>query len=124
MPLEYYLLFQDLHPNKLCIILSVDIHKSSWYRTRCNRTTTLFRGISSPFMPLHPTVYAELLSKIKKHKAKVWMVNTGWTGGEFGTGERIELRYTRKMLSEAIAGKLDKVEYVKIPFSDFRYPYK
>jgi phosphoenolpyruvate carboxykinase (ATP) len=77
----------------------------------------------SPFMPLHPTVYAELLAeKIKKHKAKVWMVNTGWTGGEFGTGERIRLRYTRKMLSEAIAGKLDKVEYVKDPIFGFQVP--
>ena len=77
----------------------------------------------SPFMPLHPTVYAELLSKkIKKHKAKVWMVNTGWTGGEFGTGERIKLHYTRKMLSEAIAGKLDKVEYVKDPIFRFQVP--
>ena len=77
----------------------------------------------SPFMPLHPTVYAELLAKkITKHKAKVWMVNTGWTGGEFGTGERIKLRYTRKMLSEAIAGKLDKVEYVKDPIFGFQVP--
>lgn len=77
----------------------------------------------SPFMPLHPTVYAELLAeKIKKHKVKVWMVNTGWTGGEFGVGERIKLRYTRQMLSQAIDGKLDKVEYVKDPIFGFQVP--
>ncbi len=77
----------------------------------------------SPFMPLHPTVYAELLAdKIKKHKAKVWMVNTGWTGGEFGTGKRIKLQYTRKMLSEAIDGKLNNMEYVKDPIFGFQVP--
>jgi phosphoenolpyruvate carboxykinase (ATP) len=77
----------------------------------------------SPFMPLHPTVYAELLAdKIKKHKVKVWMVNTGWTGGEFGVGERIKLKYTRQMLSQAIDGKLDKVEYVKDPIFGFQVP--
>ncbi|NBW70933.1 MAG: phosphoenolpyruvate carboxykinase (ATP), partial [Bacteroidetes bacterium] len=77
----------------------------------------------APFMPLHPTVYAELLAeKIKKHKVKVWMVNTGWTGGEFGVGERIKLKYTRQMLSQAIDGKLDKVEYVKDPIFGFQLP--
>ena len=77
----------------------------------------------SPFMPLHPTVYAELLAdKIKKHKVKVWMVNTGWTGGEFGVGERIKLKFTRQMLSQAIDGKLDKVEYVKDPIFGFQVP--
>lgn len=67
----------------------------------------------APFMPLHPTVYAELLAKkIRKHNANVWLVNTGWTGGAYGEGHRMKLAYTRKMLSEALAGNLESVEYV------------
>ncbi|MTI89103.1 MAG: phosphoenolpyruvate carboxykinase (ATP) [Balneolaceae bacterium] len=67
----------------------------------------------APFMPLHPTDYAELLAdKIRKHNASVWLVNTGWTGGEFGEGHRMKLSYTRKMLSEALAGNLDNAEYI------------
>jgi len=66
----------------------------------------------APFMPLHPTRYAKLLAqKIKKHNANVWLVNTGWTGGKYGEGHRIDLPYTRKMLREATAGHLDNVEY-------------
>ncbi|WMJ74198.1 phosphoenolpyruvate carboxykinase (ATP) [Cytophagaceae bacterium ABcell3] len=53
----------------------------------------------APFMLWHPNKYAELLSsKIKKHNAKVWLVNTGWTGGDYGTGSRIKLKYTRAII--------------------------
>lgn len=70
----------------------------------------------APFMPLHPTVYAELLAeKIRKHNSSVWLVNTGWTGGPYGIGSRMKLPYTRKMLSEAISGNLNNVEYTKDP---------
>ncbi len=64
----------------------------------------------APFLPLHPSVYADLLGeKISKHKSRVWLVNTGWTGGPFGTGERIRLPYTRAMVDAAMAGELDGV---------------
>lgn len=77
----------------------------------------------SPFMPLHPSVYAELLAeKIKKHGAKVWLVNTGWTGGVYGVGSRMKLSYTRKMLAQAIDGDLEDVEYVKDPVFGFQIP--
>ena len=77
----------------------------------------------SPFMPLHPSVYAELLAeKIRKHNAKVWLVNTGWTGGPSGIGERMKLSYTRKMLSEAINGGLDDVEFIKDSIFGFDVP--
>lgn len=77
----------------------------------------------APFMPLHPTVYAELLAvKIRKHNAKVWLVNTGWTGGEYGTGSRMKLAHTRRMLSEAIAGNLENVEYVVDPKFGVKIP--
>lgn len=79
----------------------------------------------SPFMPLHPTVYAELLAeKIRKHKSKVWLVNTGWTGGVHGVGSRMKLGYTRAMLTQAIDGKLDNVEYVNDPIFGFQIPIK
>lgn len=66
----------------------------------------------SPFMPLHPTVYAELLAdKIRKHNSHVWLVNTGWTGGEYGVGNRMKLSHTRQMLKEAIAGNLNDGEF-------------
>ncbi len=67
----------------------------------------------APFMPLHPTVYARLLAeKIKKHNSDVWLVNTGWTGGPYGTGSRMSLPHTRRMLSEAISGNLKDAEYL------------
>ena len=61
----------------------------------------------APFMPLHPTVYAEMLSKkIKDANVNVWLVNTGWTGGPYGVGKRMELKYTRAMIQAAMAGRL------------------
>ena len=65
----------------------------------------------APFLPMHPSVYARMLGeKLKKHDAQVWLVNTGWTGGPFGTGKRMELAYTRSMIGDALAGRLDDVE--------------
>ncbi len=64
----------------------------------------------APFMPRHPTVYAKLLGeKLAEHGSQVWLVNTGWTGGPYGVGERIELPYTRAMVSAALKGQLDNV---------------
>ncbi len=66
----------------------------------------------APFMPLHPTKYAELLgAKMNQHKVNVWLINTGWSGGAYGKGSRIKLKYTRAMISAALDGKLDDVEY-------------
>lgn len=77
----------------------------------------------APFMPLHPTVYAELLAeKIRKHKANVWLVNTGWTGGEYGVGHRMKLPHTRRMLKEAIEGNLDDAEYKNDPIFGLSIP--
>ncbi|WP_155592670.1 phosphoenolpyruvate carboxykinase (ATP) [Lysinibacillus cavernae] len=65
----------------------------------------------SPFLPLPATVYAEMLGqKIDEHGAQVYLVNTGWTGGEYGTGSRMKLSYTRTMVRAAIDGKLANVE--------------
>jgi phosphoenolpyruvate carboxykinase (ATP) len=63
----------------------------------------------APFLPLHPHVYAELLgAKIARHGAQCWLVNTGWTGGPFGTGQRMRLSHTRAMVRAALAGQLDR----------------
>jgi phosphoenolpyruvate carboxykinase (ATP) len=63
----------------------------------------------APFLPLHPNVYAQLLGeRIANHGAQCWLVNTGWSGGPAGTGERMRLSYTRAMVRAALAGKLDR----------------
>ncbi|MDN7227169.1 phosphoenolpyruvate carboxykinase (ATP) [Planococcus sp. N064] len=65
----------------------------------------------SPFLPLHATVYAEMLGqKIDEHGVDVFLVNTGWTGGEYGVGNRMKLSYTRTMVRAAIKGELHDVE--------------
>jgi phosphoenolpyruvate carboxykinase (ATP) len=65
----------------------------------------------APFMPLHPTKYAEMLSK-KIQEADESLVNKyGWTGGAYGTGSRMKLKYTRAMITAALNGELDAVEY-------------
>lgn len=64
------------------------------------------------FLPLHPTEYAELLGeKMKERSVKVWLINTGWSGGAYGVGSRIKLRYTRSMITAAMNGELDNVDF-------------
>jgi phosphoenolpyruvate carboxykinase (ATP) len=66
----------------------------------------------APFMPLHPTVYAEMLSKkMKESGVDVWLINTGWTGGPYGVGTRMKLKYTRAMITAALEGKLGLYNY-------------
>lgn len=68
----------------------------------------------SPFLPLPANRYAEMLGeKIDEHNAKVFLVNTGWTGGEYGVGERMKLAYTRAMVEAALEGELNNVETIK-----------
>ena len=66
----------------------------------------------APFMPQYPTVYAELLGeKLKKHNAQAWLVNTGWSGGGYGIGKRIDLPVTRQMLTAILNGKLENSNF-------------
>ena len=63
-------------------------------------------------MPLHPTKYAEMLGlKMKEYNVNVWLINTGWSGGEYGIGERISLKYTRAMITAALNNELNDVVY-------------
>ncbi len=76
--------------------------------------TTFSACFGRVFLPLHPTQYAELLGqKLEQHpEVNVWLINTGWTGGKYGEGKRMNLKYTRAMINAAMRGDLDEVEYV------------
>jgi phosphoenolpyruvate carboxykinase (ATP) len=77
----------------------------------------------APFMVHHPFKYADLLrQKMAKHGCTCWLVNTGWTGGPFGVGKRISIRYTRNLLNAALDGKLQRVEYRKDKLFNFEVP--
>ncbi|MGQ3132142.1 MAG: phosphoenolpyruvate carboxykinase (ATP) [Flavobacteriales bacterium] len=68
----------------------------------------------SAFMPLHPTKYAELLGKkMKENDVRIWLINTGWSGGAYGVGSRMSLKYTRAMITAALNGELDNVGYTQ-----------
>lgn len=74
--------------------------------------TTFSACFGSPFLPLHPTQYAEMLGKkMQEHKVNVWLINTGWTSGGYGIGSRIKLKYTRAMIGAALEGKLNDVDF-------------
>ena len=77
----------------------------------------------APFMPLHPTRYAEMLSKkMQEAGVNVWLVNTGWTGGPYGIGNRMKLKFTRAMITEALEGRLSNVEFVQHPIFGLDMP--
>lgn len=77
----------------------------------------------APFMPLKPSVYAELLGeKIAKHGSKSWLINTGWSGGPYGVGSRMKIQYTRAMLNAALSGELDDVDTIEDPIFGLHIP--
>ncbi len=86
-------------------------------------TTTFSACFGKAFLPLHPTSYAELLGeKLKKNKVNVWLVNTGWSGGSFGVGSRMKLSFTRAMITAALNGELDKVQFESMPVFNLAMP--
>ncbi|NNM16068.1 MAG: phosphoenolpyruvate carboxykinase (ATP) [Bacteroidia bacterium] len=75
------------------------------------------------FLPLHPTKYADLLGeKLRNGDVNVWLVKTGWTGVEFGTGSRIKLSYTRALITAALRGELSNVDYQTMPVFGLEIP--
>ena len=77
----------------------------------------------APFLPLNPNVYARMLGeKIAAHRSSVWLVNTGWTGGAYGTGSRMKIAHTRAMITAALTGQLDAVEYRRHPIFNIEVP--
>ncbi len=78
--------------------------------------TTFSRFFGEPFMPCNPDVYARMLGeRMERHQAEVFLVNTGWSGGPFGEGERMDINLTRALVKAAMNGDLKKVKYVEDP---------
>jgi phosphoenolpyruvate carboxykinase (ATP) len=77
----------------------------------------------APFLPQPPAVYARMLGeKLERHRSAVWLVNTGWTGGPYGEGERMPIGATRAMLHAALSGRLDHVRFRTDPTFGFEVP--
>jgi phosphoenolpyruvate carboxykinase (ATP) len=85
--------------------------------------STFSACFGAPFLPLHPGKYAEMLGKkMTQHNVNVWMINTGWSGGPYGVGQRMKLGYTRAMITAALEGKLDNVAYEAHPVFGMMMP--
>lgn len=85
--------------------------------------STFSACFGAPFLPLHPGKYAEMLGeKMKANKVNVWMINTGWSGGSYGIGNRMKLSYTRAMITAALNGELDNVEFEAHPIFGMLMP--
>jgi phosphoenolpyruvate carboxykinase (ATP) len=85
--------------------------------------TTFSACFGAPFLPLHATEYAKMLGeRMTEHGVRMWLVNTGWTGGGYGVGHRMKLAHTRAMISAALEGKLDNVSTVEHPVFGLAVP--
>lgn len=85
--------------------------------------STFSACFGAPFLPLHPAKYAHMLGdKMQEHKVNVWMVNTGWTGGPYGVGTRMKLKFTRAMITAALEGKLNNIQYENHPMFGVAVP--
>lgn len=85
--------------------------------------TTFSACFGAAFLPLHPTKYAEMLGrKLKESGANVWLINTGMTGGVYGVGSRMSLKVTRGLITAALNGQLNGVEYETLPIFNFQIP--
>jgi phosphoenolpyruvate carboxykinase (ATP) len=86
-------------------------------------TATFSTCFGAPFLPLAPARYARMLGdRIKAHDAYVWLVNTGWTGGPYGSGHRMKIAYTRAMIAAALSGALDGIEFYRDPVFNVEVP--
>lgn len=85
--------------------------------------TTFSAGFGQAFLPMHPTKYAELLGKkMTESKVNIWLVNTGWSGGGYGVGSRMKLKFTRAMITAALEGKLENATFEEHPVFGIAYP--
>ncbi|MBI4385199.1 MAG: phosphoenolpyruvate carboxykinase [Nitrospinae bacterium] len=86
-------------------------------------TATFSTCFGAPFMALHPSVYANMLGeKIARHNVHCWLVNTGWTGGPYGVGKRIEIAHTRAMINAILSGELEEAATVADPIFGLHVP--
>ncbi len=86
-------------------------------------SATFSTCFGAPFMPRHPSVYAKMLGeKMAATGANCWLVNTGWTGGAYGTGERMKIAHTRSMVRAALSGSLDQIAAARHPLFGLAMP--
>lgn len=86
-------------------------------------SATFSTCFGAPFLPLPAATYAKMLGeRIKKHNAQVWLVNTGWSGGGFGVGERINIQFTRAMVNAVLTDQLEKAQFETEPFFGLAVP--
>jgi phosphoenolpyruvate carboxykinase (ATP) len=86
-------------------------------------SATFSTCFGAPFLPLNPNVYAKQLGeRIAKYQSRVWLVNTGWTGGSYGVGSRMKIAHTRAMIRAALTGALDTVQYQRHPIFNLEIP--
>jgi phosphoenolpyruvate carboxykinase (ATP) len=86
-------------------------------------SATFSTCFGAPFLPLNPNVYASQLGeRIAKYNSRVWLVNTGWTGGPHGVGSRMKIAHTRAMIRAALSGALDHVQYQRHPVFNIDVP--
>src|SRR5437764_5196011 len=86
-------------------------------------SATFSTCFGSPFLPLPPKTYAEMLGRrLREHHAQCWLVNTGWQGGPYGVGKRMDIPYTRAMVDAAVEGELIKHEFEIEPAFGFSIP--
>ncbi len=84
---------------------------------------TFSSAFGAPFLLLHPTKYAtDLSEKIKQHGSRVYLINTGWSGGAFGTGKRIKISVTRTLINAIHSGEIDRCEFLQTKPFGFGYP--
>ncbi len=85
--------------------------------------TTFSTCFGAPFLPLDPSVYAEMLGKkIDTYNSNVYLINTGWSGGPYGVGKRMSIKHTRAMVTAALSGELEKSEFVLDPIFNVLIP--
>lgn len=78
--------------------------------------STFSACFGSVFLPLHPTIYAEMLAeKMKKYNVKAWLMNTGWSGGKYGVGKRMDIKVSRTLIDGIHSGALDNAYYENFP---------
>jgi phosphoenolpyruvate carboxykinase (ATP) len=86
-------------------------------------TATFSACFGEAFLPLHPTVYAKLLGKkIDKHNVNVYLVNTGWTGGEYGVGHRMSIKNTRACINAILDGSIENSDFDTLPIFNLKIP--
>jgi hypothetical protein len=99
--------------------------KDVWFKWTATEagSATFSTCFGAPFMPRHPSVYGELLKRlIAEHGVDCWLVNTGWTGGKHGVGRRMPIRVTRRLLTAALDGSLNRADFRTDPYFGFAVP--